>query len=941
MNGAVSRLDAGVPDGLARLVIESAADYAVLTTDPSGTITSWSPGAQHVLGWSAAEAVGQPVAMIFTPEDRVEDVPAHELRCACEEGQATDERWHLKRDGTTFWAMGQMLSLREGGALVGYAKILRDRTRERLVEERLRAAEAEAQRASARVAAEGSRLRQLFHQAPGFMCVLRGPEHVFEFTNAAYQQLVGHRDVVGKPLVEALPEVVGQGFLELLDRVYLTGTAFTGRQMRFNVQRSPGAALETCFVDLVFQPIIDEAGQVSGIFAEGSDVTEAYRAQEALQASEEFSRSVLASSSDCIKVLDLDGNLQFMSDGGQQVMEIDDFAAVAGCPWPGFWDGADSAWAAVKSAKAGGTGRFQGPAPTAKGTPRWWDVVVTPILGPDGMPDRLLSTSRDITALHEAQQAVAQSEAQLRRLNATLEEQVEERTRELVHSEARFQAYFEASPEYLFLVRVMPDDRLVFEDLNPAAQALYGLPRARFIGQTLAEVVGPSRAAAVEHHARECLRLGRPVRYEAESPVQPGRTVVLNVVVSPLETTDGNGGLVLFCGRDLTDQRRTEEQLRQAQKMEAVGQLTGGIAHDFNNLLAGISGSLELLQTRVAQGRIGDLERYLGAAQGAAKRAAALTHRLLAFSRRQTLDPKPTDVNRLVAGMEELVRRTVGPEVAVEVVAAGGLWATLVDPNQLENALLNLCINARDAMPGGGQLTIETGNKWLDERGARERDLTPGQYVSLCVSDNGAGMAPEVIARAFDPFFTTKPIGMGTGLGLSMVYGFTRQSGGQARIYSEPGQGTMVCLYLPRHHGEADMAEGSGERAEAPRAEQGETVLVVDDEPTVRMLVTEVLGDLGYIAVEAADGLAGLKVLQSNARIDLLVTDVGLPGMNGRQLADAARERRPGLKVLFITGYAENAVLSHGHLDPGMHVLTKPFAMDALAGRIKELIAGA
>ncbi|MDB5963932.1 MAG: domain S-box protein, partial [Polaromonas sp.] len=354
-----------------------------------------------------------------------------------------------------------------------------------------------------------------------------------------------------------------------------------------------------------------------------------------------------------------------------------------------------------------------------------------------------------------------------------------------------------------------------------------------------------------------------------------------------------------------------EEALRHAQKMEAVGQLTGGLAHDFNNLLAGISGSLELLQTRVAQGRIGDLERYLGAAQDAARRAAALTHRLLAFSRRQTLDPKPIDANRLVAGMEELIRRTVGPEVAVKVVAAGGLWATLVDPSQLDSALLNLCINARDAMPEGGRLTIETDNKWLDERSARERGLDPGQYVSLCVSDNGSGMAPEEIARAFATFFTTKPIGLGTGLGLSMVYGFARQSGGQARICSELGQGTTVCLYLPRHHGEVGMAEGRGDLTQLPpRAEAGETVLVVDDEPTVRMLVTEVLGDLGYTAIEAADGPAGLKVLQSNARIDLLVTDVGLPGMNGRQLADAGRGTRPGLKVLFITGYAENAVLN-------------------------------
>jgi len=384
----------------------------------------------------------------------------------------------------------------------------------------------------------------------------------------------------------------------------------------------------------------------------------------------------------------------------------------------------------------------------------------------------------------------------------------------------------------------------------------------------------------------------------------------------------------------------TEEQLRQSQKMEAVGQLTGGIAHDFNNLLTGITGSLELLQTRVAQGRLGEVERYVTAAQGAAKRAASLTHRLLAFSRRQTLDPKPTNINRLVTGMEELIRRTVGPAVTVEVVGAAGLWTTLIDPSQLENALLNLCINARDAMPDGGQLTIETANKWLDLRAARERELPPGQYLSLCVTDTGTGMTPDVIKRAFDPFFTTKPIGMGTGLGLSMVYGFARQSGGQVRIYSEIGRGTTMCIYLPRHHGQEDDAEGVADLVDAPRAEQGRAVLVVDDEPTVRMLVAEVLEDLGCTAIEAADGAAGLRVLQSDARIDLLITDVGLPGgMNGRQVADAGRVLRPGLKVLFITGYAENAVVGNGHLDYGMHVLTKPFAMEVLASQIRQLTA--
>jgi CheY-like chemotaxis protein len=333
------------------------------------------------------------------------------------------------------------------------------------------------------------------------------------------------------------------------------------------------------------------------------------------------------------------------------------------------------------------------------------------------------------------------------------------------------------------------------------------------------------------------------------------------------------------------------------------------------------------------------VERYSIAAQGAAKRAAALTHRLLAFSRRQTLDPRPTDVNRLVGGLQDLVTRTVGPDVKVEVVTSAGLWSTLVDPNQLENAILNLCINARDAMPSGGRLTVETGNRWIDQRTGRERDLDPGQYVSLCVSDTGTGMTPEVIAKAFDPFFTTKPLGLGTGLGLSMIYGFARQSGGQVRIYSEVGEGTNVCIYLPRHFGDADDAEPEAELTAAPRAGAGETVLVVDDEPTVRMLVVEVLEELGYSAIEAGDGPAGLKILQSSVRIDLLVTDVGLPGgMNGRQMADAARVHRPHLRVLFITGYAENAVVGNGHLEPGMHVMTKPFAMEALAGRIKDLI---
>ena len=388
----------------------------------------------------------------------------------------------------------------------------------------------------------------------------------------------------------------------------------------------------------------------------------------------------------------------------------------------------------------------------------------------------------------------------------------------------------------------------------------------------------------------------------------------------------------------MTERERVEASLRQSQKMEAVGQLTGGLAHDFNNLLTGISGSLELTRARLSQGKADSVDRYITTAQEAVKRAAALTHRLLAFSRRQALEPKPTNVNRLVTGMEELIRRTVGPAIHVEVVGAGGLWSTLVDPNQLENALLNLCLNARDAMPQGGRLTIETANRWLDERGARDHDIAPGQYISLCVTDIGTGMEPDVAAHAFDPFFTTKPLGQGTGLGLSMIYGFARQSGGHIRIYSEVGKGTTMCLHLPRHDDDPNFNAANFPEASESLGD-GEVVLVIDDEPSIRMLITDVLSDTGYSVLEASDGPAGLRVLQSAARIDLLITDVGLPGgMNGRQVADAARTLRPDLRVLFITGYAENALMGHGHLEKGMHVLAKPFEVERLAIKIRELV---
>ena len=351
---------------------------------------------------------------------------------------------------------------------------------------------------------------------------------------------------------------------------------------------------------------------------------------------------------------------------------------------------------------------------------------------------------------------------------------------------------------------------------------------------------------------------------------------------------------------------QAEEALRQSQKMEAVGQLTGGIAHDFNNLLQGILGALDVIKRRIAEGRIGDLDPFLNGALDLANRAATLTHRLLAFSRRQPVDPRPVDFNELIGTVEELLRRSLGENINLSVAAGEDLWLVRCDGNQLENALLNLAINARDAMPDGGTMTIDTANKVLDANQARQRDVSAGEYVCLRVIDTGVGMPPSVKARAFDPFYTTKPIGKGTGLGLSMIYGFVRQSDGSVTIDSEFGKGTSIEICLPRYKGDVVDAPVEGPSG-YHRAGANEVVLIVEDEAVVRLLIVEALNDLGYQALETADSAAALRILQSSQRVDLLVSDIGLPGLNGRQLADAARVKRPRLKVLFVTGYAEDA----------------------------------
>ena len=555
----------------------------------------------------------------------------------------------------------------------------------------------------------------------------------------------------------------------------------------------------------------------------------------------------------------------------------------------------------------------------------------------DGGPvrDRFVGVVEDVTERRLAMH-------RLNHLNELLELRVLERTRELKQSQSRFQAYFNASPEYLYLLRLTPDDKLLFEDVNPAGATLYGLSRDDMVGRGPLDInataAGQEAGGDIERNARRSLELSRTLRYEVIRQYGSGTRVTINTIIAPVERTAGNCGSVLVCKRDLTEQRNAEEALRQSQKMEAIGQLTGGIAHDFNNLLAAVMGSLELMQHRIKQGRGSEVDRYIAVAQESAKRAVALTQRLLAFSRRQTLSPALTDVNVLVQSIEELVRRTLGPSVELNIAMTENLWMIQVDKNQLEIALLNLCVNSRDAMPTGGRMTIETANFEVDDCMAQECELTVGEYVALSISDTGTGMTPEVRSRAFDPFFTTKASGSGTGLGLSMVYGFAKQSGGHVRLYSEVDRGATVRIYLPRATPKIEPVRNRVPSTAAPRSMPGGTVLVVDDEAMVRMVVLEVLEDLGCASLEAGDGVVALEILRSQAAVDLLITDVGMPNMNGRQLADAARALRPDLKVLFVTGYAENAVINHGYLDADMQLMSKPFMMDALGAKIRQMM---
>ncbi len=750
----------------------------------------------QVLGDKHPAALGEPFLEVFA-EIRDDLIPLIETTYSGQSVHMADIMLMIERRGyveETHFTFSYTPIRDEKGAIWGFFCPLTEITARVLAERRLEE--------------ESQRQRRLFERAPGFVAIVNGPEHIFDFSNQAFAALVGRNNLVGQSVRQALPELEGQGFFELLDQVYQSGERVISSGAPISLRRLPNAGMDNRFLDFIYEPVRDEDGQITGIFVEGYDVTTAYRSQEALRASER---------------------------------------------------------------------RY---------------IALTQVL---------------------------------REMNDTLEQRVAERTveRDRVWHNCRD-----------LLAIVGPDG--IFRAANPAWSAILGYQPDEVEGRHFLDVVWPEDKELSHQGFDSAVEGIQLTDFEHRCKHRDGTPRWI------CWYTSTGGDSVYAYGRDVTNEKlqsetllKTEEQLRQAQKMEAVGQLTGGIAHDFNNILTGIMGSLELMQMRIAQGRVDSIERYLQTAMKSSQRAAALTHRLLAFARRQPLDPKPVNAGALVYSMEKLIRSTLGEQCLIEFDIEEPLWTTLCDPYQLESAVLNIVINARDAMPKGGKLTLTARN--TPHCPDPQHKMLTDECVMLSIHDTGIGMSADIQQRATEPFFTTKPQEQGTGLGLSMVYGFAKQSEGHLEILSEEGRGTSINIYLPRFE---EMVAVESQESELDQAEirTGLKVLVVEDEGVIRDMAAELLRELNCEVLVAANGLSGLATFRANEGIDLLITDIGLPGMNGYELAGQAMKAAPDLKVLLITGYAENATQAHGFMRPGMEMLTKPFSVSTLKHRVQRML---
>ncbi|MET0338346.1 MAG: PAS domain S-box protein, partial [Caulobacter sp.] len=766
--------------------------------------------------------------------------------------------------------------------------------------------------------------------------MLWGREGVMLY-NDAYSSFAGarHPRLLGSNVREGWGEVAD--FNDHVMEVGLAGGTLHYRDQELTLHRN--GAPEQVWMDLDYSPVLDEDGEPAGVFCILAETTERVAAERRTQFLVSLSDDLRGQGTPAdFMRLTADRLGQWL--GASRVF----YAEIAGSTMTverEYADGVNSI-VGVHSLEAFGPDLL---AAYKIGTPVVvYDVPADERLSPsarDGLESRQVGAFIDVVLFEEAQWVgllAVQSAAP--RVWTPAEEilvqEVGERLKIAIErARAERDRLWDLSQDML----ARADYDGMMSAVSPAWTQVLGWSENELLTRGYATFMHPQDEPATIEAIGRMAQTRQPTRFENRIATRDGGWKSIEWTVAP----EPDGVNFVAVGRDLSVAKAREaeleaahEALRQSQKMEAVGQLTGGIAHDFNNMLTGVIGSLDLIKRNIDAGKTDRVDRYVNAASASAQRAAALTSRLLAFGRRQSLDLRGVDVNALVCGMEEMLQRTLGEQAAVETHLAKGLWTASTDANQLESALLNLCINARDAMPNGGKLVVETDNAELDERYARDHPgLEPGDYVVLSVTDTGLGMSADTLEKVFEPFFTTKPVGQGTGLGLSMIYGFTRQAGGHVRIYSELGQGTTVKLFVPRFRGEADaqiLAPVS-----TPKGE-GETVMIVEDDPSVRLIVTEVLEELGYGVIEAVDADSAIPILQSSRRIDLLVTDVGLPGLNGRQLAEIARQSRHDLKVLFVTGYAQNAAVRAGFLDHGMDMLTKPFAVDALATKIRDII---